>query len=887
MAAAVCIHPGKGSESRSSNREAVVRCRLEVRGRVQGVGFRPFVYRLASDMELGGFVGNDAHGVFIELEGPPTVVAAFNWRLRAEIPPAASITHVTAHRITPVGDDRHFRILASDTDGRPDAEIAPDLPVCEDCLRELFDPADRRYRYPFINCTNCGPRYSIIRAVPYDRPNTTMSAFTMCEACALEYADPRDRRFHAQPNACPACGPRVQLVDARGAALQGDAIKRCVDLLRSGAIVAIKGIGGFHLSCCARDDAAVARLRERKGREAKPLALMVAGLEEARRLVLIDDAAGRVLVEPARPIVLLPKRRGHRVSTLVAPGSADFGVMLPYTPLHHLLFAERIGPLVMTSANPSEEPLCRDNDEALLRLGGVADAFLLHDRDIERRVDDSVVRAGGAVDGPRVTDSLRRDAARQGGQSSVLPITLRRARGYAPAAMELPVEAEVPILATGAEMKSAVCLMQGGRAVLSEHLGELSNPVTWRHFIETIDAFKRLLDIDPQMAACDLHPAYAATRFARGLGLPLVEVQHHHAHAVSLMAEHGLSGPVVAVVCDGTGYGTDGAIWGGEVLVCDETGFERAAHLRYFPLPGGDAAAQETWRPLAGLLRTMFGPRWRERWVALLAATTPGRTPAPRDHALVASAPRGRRAPAEHRGHIPATSAPRGRRAPARHRHRARPDTCGGPRWDAETLAVAEQRMVNLARVPRTSSTGRMFDAVAALIGACDRNRFEAEAAMTLEAMASEHPQVEPLRYRIDGRRRRPRPQSGPAGAFGTTAPVPRSTGPMQLDLRPMMFELLDDLAAGRPAREMARAFHETLAAMFAEAADITCRDTGLNRVALSGGCFANRLLTERLVQRLQDAGREVFVHRRIPPGDGGIALGQAMVAAARHGRRH
>ena len=752
-----------------------------MRGRVQGVGFRPYVYRLAAGLRLAGVVGNDTHGAFIEIEGPAAAVAEFVDRLPRELPPLAAISRIEAVDL-PVRGEATFRIDHSARDGVQDAEITPDVALCADCRRELFDPADRRYRYPFINCTHCGPRYSIIRQIPYDRPNTTMAVFRMCPACQAEYDDPANRRFHAQPNACPACGPQVRLTDAAGRPLEGDPIRLCARRLAEGGIVAIKGLGGFHLACRADLDEAVATLRERKGRESKPLAVMVGTLEQARALAEIPPSAAEVLADVTRPIVLVPARRSEAVSPHVAPGCGLLGLMLPYTPLHELLFAEGLGPLVMTSGNPTEEPLCRDNDEALQRLGGIADAFLLHNRDIERRVDDSVVLA--SADEP------------------VVPV--RRARGFAPAPIRSAVEAAEPVLAVGAELKSTVCVLAGNTAVVSEHLGELANPRAYRNFVDTVEQFQRLLRVRPAVIACDMHPDYAATRFARRYaregGLRLVEVQHHHAHLVSVMAEHGLSGGTLGIICDGTGFGTDGTIWGGEILAGDEAGFRRVGHLSTFSLPGGDAAARETWRPAAGLLQAVFGDSW------------PG-------------------AALEALERVP-----------------------------ADALRLVRRRLQAGARLPITSSLGRVFDAAAFLLGVCDHNRHEAEAAMALEALARDH---------------------GPAEPFPCGRPAYDEAGPAVVDLGPMVRSLLAGMADKTPIPRLARAFHETMAVLLAEAARPIAERLGLRRVCLSGGCFVNGVLLAGLTRRLREAGLEVCRHRVVPTGDGGVSLGQAVCAAA------
>lgn len=757
------------------------RRRLVVHGRVQGVGFRPFVWRLANELSLAGFVGNDSDGAFIEVEGPAGALDRFEARLRSELPPLARISELVCVPVAFSGEDR-FRILASRSGASQDAEITPDTATCSDCLRELSDPGDRRYRYPFINCTNCGPRYSIIQAVPYDRCNTTMRRFIMCPACQAEYDDPANRRFHAQPNACPVCGPRVWLADREGVEMPGDSIRRCTDLLKQGAVVAVKGIGGFHLACRAEDHSAVEALRVRKSREAKPLAIMVASLEQAVEIGEIDDAVAAALGGAVRPIALVPKRPGARISPAVSPGNDCFGIMLPYTPLHHLLMAEEPGPLVMTSANPTDEPLCSHNDEALRRLGQIADAFLLHDRDIERRVDDSVVKV---MAGPR-------------GRRVIVPI--RRARGLAPAPIRVMADAPVPVLAVGGELKSAICVLSGQQAVLSEHLGELENPAAFRNFTATIEQFKELLRVEPRVVACDMHPDYAATRYAATLGLPVTRIQHHHAHVVGCMAEAGVTGRVIGVSCDGTGYGADGAIWGCEILACDEAEFTRVGHLRYFQLVGGDRSARETWRPAVSLLRETFGPDW---------------------------------------AHV---SEPFLRRV------------------DGQALTTVGRRLAAGSQIPWTSSLGRLFDAMAFILGICDRNRYEAEAAMALEAAAHSCGAVAPLAYSIE--------KSDDEGS------------PAVCNFQPMIRDLLERMTGGEDVCRMARSFHETCARMLADVVERVADRTGVRRVVLSGGCFANRLLLELLCERLCAAGLDTVSHREVPTGDGGIALGQAVAAA-------
>lgn len=772
-----------------------IRNAFRIRGRVQGVGFRPYLYRLATELGLSGFAGNDSDGVFVEVQGPAEAVTSFTRRLPAELPPLASITDLETAQL-PVRLETGFTIQHSRSGETQEAEITPDAATCPDCQRELFDPRDRRHRYPFINCTNCGPRYSIVRSVPYDRPNTTMARFIMCPACQAEYDDPGDRRFHAQPNACPVCGPRVWLTDASGNPVSADAIAACAQQIRLGRIVAIKGIGGFHLACDATSDYAVQRLRMRKGREAKPFAIMAGSTSAAEELAYIDAAGAAAILEVERPIVLAPKRAQPHIADAVAPASDCFGIMLPYTPLHHLLFAEGLGPLVMTSGNPSEEPLCSDNKEALERLANIADYFLLHDRDIERRVDDSVVM---------IAKLWQRDTLGQPvSVSRAVPI--RRARGFAPSSIPIETPARRPILAVGGELKSTVCILAGKRAVLSEHLGDLSNPAALRNFMGTVERLKNVLRTEPALVVHDLHPDYASTHYAKHLRLPLQAVQHHHAHVVSCMADNGITGRLIGLACDGTGYGTDGAIWGCELLSCDESSFERLGHLGYFPLLGGDAAAHETWRPAAGLLSQVFGEGWAEASAAFQRV--------PEDALKTAQ----------------------------------------------QKLAVERLSGSRASRPPRTSSLGRLFDGVAFLLGVCDSNRYEAEAAMSLEALARECGTQEVLNFRLHSVGREP----------------------TQFDVEPMLRELIERHAAGGDAAILARAFHETLAAMLARAAIGAASATGLSRIAISGGCFANRLLLERITDRLATGGLEVFVHNRVPTGDGGIALGQAVAAAAR-----
>jgi hydrogenase maturation protein HypF len=767
------------------------RRRLEIRGQVQGVGFRPYVYRLAHEFGLGGCVLNDNNGAVIEIEGRSAVLDAFERELHRRLPPLARIAEVRRTEL-PVLGEASFCIRDSQAQPSRRPEVTPDAATCADCLRELFDSKDRRYRYPFINCTNCGPRYSIIKSVPYDRPATTMSVFVMCPACQSEYDDPADRRFHAQPNACPACGPRLRLCRAErlasgqtdagrhAVALPGDPLRQAARLLAEGGVVAVKGIGGYHLACRADCEATVRRLRQRKLRDGKPLALMVPSLEVARQIAVLTDADEQVLTSPAAPIVLAPKRCGHGIAPGVAPDSAYFGIMLPYAPVHHLLFAEGLGPLVMTSANLHGQPLTFRDEDALRELHAVADAFLMHDREIYRPIDDSVVF------------TFR-------GQT----VPVRRARGYAPRPLRLALIGEGEplaavrnrrLLAVGGELKSTVCLLTGGEAIVSEHLGDLSNAAAYRHFVEAIARLEDLYGFVPELIAHDLHPQYLSTQYAARRGVATLAVQHHHAHVASVMAEHGEPGPVVGLACDGTGYGTDGATWGCEVLYCERGAFRRLGHLEYFPLLGADAAAIDTWRPAAALLRQTFGTDWIE--------------------------------------HMPDSTV-----APAE-------------------LARLERMAAGGVNAPPSSSLGRLFDAVSYLLGLCSKNRHEAEAAMTLEAAASEGA-VEPYPYEII--------EQGEL---------------LVLSVRPMIRSLCKDRRAGVSVGLIASRFHETIAALLAEAAGRAARVVGVSKVALSGGCFANRRLLTRVVELLEAQGMTTLWHRQVPSGDGGLSLGQAYVAA-------
>ncbi len=767
--------------------------RIEIRGTVQGVGFRPWVYRLARQAGLSGTVRNDSAGVTIEAYGPDDAIAAFQGRLAASPPPAAAIEELRWERL-PGQPPAEFSIVASSETADRRLSIPADLATCGDCRRELLDPRDRRHRYPFTNCTNCGPRFTITLGMPYDRPATTMAGFTMCRDCQREYDDPGDRRFHAQPNACPLCGPQLALWDARGRiyAAGDEALRATAFSVLGGAIAAVKGLGGFHLIVDAADPEAVARLRRRKHRYEKPLALMVPDLEAAAELCELSDEAARLLASPAAPIVLLRRRPRAGVAAEVAPGNPYLGIMLPYTPLHALLMAELRRPVVATSGNLSDEPISIDEREALERLAGIADLFLVHDRPIARHADDSVafVLAGE-------------------------PRLLRRARGWSPAPISLPRPVP-PLLAVGAHLKNTVAVSSGDGVFISQHIGDMETPQARDAFAAVIADLLAMCRVEPQAIAHDLHPDYVSTRWARAAadgdgaaaaaalaGVRRIAVQHHHAHLASCLADAGVAGPALGVTWDGTGYGTDGTVWGGELLLGDAGGFTRVARLRPFRLPGGEAAVREPRRTALALVWQLEGA----------AALADGRL------APVASFADGERQPLG--------------------------------------------RMLESGfRSPMTTSAGRLFDGVAALLGLAQRVSFEGQAAMALEYAAD--PLVEDA-YPF-------------ALAAGEPTAPEDDADLVELDWRPLLGALLEELHGGvRPAIIAAR-FHNALAGAIVELA----RRVGEPRVALSGGCFQNRLLTERALRGLEAAGFEVLLHRRVPANDGGISLGQVAVAAAR-----
>jgi hydrogenase maturation protein HypF len=754
-----------------------VRRLIDVSGIVQGVGFRPYVYRLATERRLTGTVSNTASGVTIEVEGPRETVEDFVACLPEEAPPLARITDLSVRNLLCNGDC-DFRILPSHKEEGVRTLISPDVAICDDCLRELFDPQDRRYRYPFINCTNCGPRFTIASDIPYDRRNTSMAVFSMCPDCLKEYDNPLDRRFHAQPNACWQCGPRLEFWDKEGRPLgETDPVVASAAALRAGMILAVKGLGGFHLAADATNPDAVCALRERKRRVEKPFAIMVADVAIAERLCLVSGAARRALQSSQRPIVLLPRKHHSPVVDQVAPFNRQLGAFLPYTPLHYLLLAEcGLIALVMTSGNLSEEPIAIDNREALMRLNGLADCFLVHNRDILRRSDDSVARV--------VSGKLRH---------------VRRSRGYVPVPVFLREDLP-PILAVGGELKNTICLTKGKHAFLSQHVGDLENLEGYRFFGEAIAHLETILEIRPEIVAYDLHPDYFSTRWAlQQKGVRLVGTQHHHAHIASCMAENHLDGSVIGFALDGTGYGTDGNIWGGEILIAGYNNFERAAHFEYVPMPGGVAAIREPWRMAISYLAHYFGRDFLKLRIPFLDKL---------DH-----------------------------------------------RKTELILNMIECRLNS----PLTSSCGRLFDAVAALAGIRQQVNYEAQAAIELEmALDSSEPGAA---YRFDL--------------------LPNGDGWI-ISSRSMFEAIIEDLHGRRPISAISQRFHDGLVDVFLRVADLVHHSRSLDRVCLSGGAFHNAYLLENLSTRLTSAGFEVFTHGEVPAGDGGLSLGQALIAANR-----
>lgn len=773
----------------ASESTSKVRRRLLVRGVVQGVGFRPYVYQLAHRYGLTGFVRNTSMGVVIEVEGAQRVVDSFAEALPRDGPPLMRIVTVERFELTPMQDER-FVILESEAAGDTFALVPPDVASCEACLAETRDPANRRFEYPFTNCTNCGPRYSIIKDVPYDRAQTTMAEFVMCAACRREYEDPADRRFHAQPNACPACGPRLRLVapgrkdrDAESARAILEEVAR---LLLSGGIVAWKGLGGYQLACDARNRGAVAELRRRKHRNEKPFAVMVADVGAAERLCFVSESERSILLSSERPIVLLQRRPEAFLAAEIACGNPSAGIMLPCTPMHDLLFRildEQAGqdvPLVMTSGNRSEEPIATEDHEAMRSLAGIADAFVLHNRPIHTRVDDSVVRI--------VEDK---------------PTLLRRARGYAPQSVWLG-RGEAEVLACGAQQKNTLCLTKSGFGLLSQHLGDIENYETVQFFEQTLDRMQRLLHVRPDMIAYDLHPGYLSTQLARKMPAKRhVGVQHHHAHIAACMAEHGVEGEVIGIAWDGTGFGTDGTIWGGEFLVADFARFTRVACLRPVLLAGGDAAVREPWRVARSYLHDAYAD--------------------PATFDMVASSGIG----------------------------------CGPSIADA-SIRILDAMLRKRVHAVATSSCGRLFDAVASLIGLRQTVSFEGQAAMALETIAACGGVFDPYGFAID---------------------KSTSENLLQVDTRPMVQQIVQDMRHGKQPDVISARFHQTLVAAAVEVCRMMRAKYALRRVCLGGGCFQNERLLRGCLDALRAEGFEVFYPQRVPANDGGIALGQAAIA--------
>jgi len=760
------------------NRE---RAKLIIRGAVQGVGFRPFVYRLAMEMNLDGWVSNSAQGVFIEVEGAHETLEKFLLQIEKEKPSLAVIQSLETSFLDPIGY-QGFEIRPSDESGNKIVAMLPDIATCPDCRREIFAPNNRRYLYPFTNCTNCGPRFTIIEALPYDRPNTAMKKFTMCSACQNEYDDPHDRRFHAQPNACPSCGPHLELWDVKGNVLSKhhEALLQAAKVIREGKILALKGIGGFQLLVDSRNEDAVMRLRKRKNRGEKPLALMYPSLKPIRADCHVSALEERLLLSPESPIVLLACQFAPRPSPFalrpspvalrpspIAPGNPYLGIMLPYSPLHHLLLRELEFPIVATSGNLSDEPICIDEHEALKRLGSIADAFLVHDRPIVRHVDDSVARV-----------MLEREQV------------LRRARGYAP----LPVHLKKTfpqILAVGAHLKNTVALSIGNDIFISQHIGDLETKESLSAFHRVSVDFQRLYEATPEYVICDLHPDYLSTKYAQELGTPVISVQHHFAHVMSCMAENELQAPALGVSWDGTGYGLDGTIWGGEFLLVNEKSFDRVAHFRPFKLPGGEASIKQPRRTALGVLYEIFGEKVFEQ-----------------------------------KNLIPVQS------------------------FSRTELSLLQPMLEKGINAPITTSAGRLFDAIASIIGLRQQVNFEGQAAMELEFAVQ------------------------PAIAEAYPFEVQQNADSI-VDWQPMILEILKDVQRGQALGIISAKFHNTLAEIIVDLA----RTIGEQKIVLTGGCFQNKYLTERTVQRLMQEGFRPYWHQRIPPNDGGIALGQVLAA--------
>ena len=760
----------------------IKRKKILITGRVQGVGFRPAVYRIAHKLGLSGVVYNDTKGVTIELQGEEEEIAEFLRCLQLEDrPPLAQIKSCRLTEIPLIEAEGQFVIKKSDTAGPALSQVTADMAVCEDCLAEMNRAADFRYQYPFINCTNCGPRYSIVKNIPYDRPNTTMSVFEMCSKCAAQYDDVRDRRFHAQPVACSVCGPRIWLADSDGRIIQtrsDKVIAETASLLLAGRVVAIKGIGGFHLAVDALNNEAVERLRLRKRRDHKPFAMMAASIDQIKKHAIVSKSAERHLSSPQSPVVLLEKKKNSTIASSVAEGVSAFGFMLCYAPLHYLLFAEDIEVLVMTSGNISDEPLICKNDTALEMLGGIADVFLMHDREVYRQVDDSIVH---------LIDEQ--------------PVLLRRSRGYVPTPILIKDGCQQDIFAAGADLKNTFCFVKQNQLICSEHIGDLEDAQVYHHYIDSIKHLANLFEVEPSIIACDLHPGYLSGQYARSISnVKIIQVQHHWAHIASVLAEHELTGPVIGISCDGTGYGTDGKIWGCECLIASLENFERFGHLAYYPLAGADKAGKEAIRPVLGLLKKTYADDFKlEEFGWLL--------------------------------------------------EKIQPDT-------SRQMIIAEQidKQINTVE---TSSLGRVFDAVAAMVGLGSYNDFEAQLPMALEAVVESNIEVQ---YDFEL--------------------INSPSKPLQLDLSKMIEQLIVDVQKKVNVGIISAKFHNCLADALLAMADRARQETKLNTVALSGGVFCNRYLANRLIKLLKKNNFSVLSNRDVPANDGGISLGQASIAA-------
>ncbi len=806
------------------------RLKLLIKGVVQGVGFRPFIYQLAQAHNLKGWVLNSSGGVIIEAEGEKAGVEAFLLDIKPKAPPRAVIESIENESL-PVLGYKDFVIKKSVEEEGKFQLVSPDISICEDCLRELFDPKDRRYRYPFINCTNCGPRFTIIEDIPYDRPKTTMKKFKMCSDCQREYNDPMNRRFHAQPNACPICGPSLQFIEGQVGAdvsvrpLRGPtqrsaptdpvgansfaqqneaAIKQAVEALRAGNVVAIKGLGGFHLACDAENDEAVKKLRVRKRRYGKPLAIMVLDLKQVEKFCYVSDKEKEILTSPQRPIVLLRRKPDTAISKEVAPNNNYLGVMLPYTPLHYLILKDSGLALIMTSGNLSEEPIAAENEEALRRLGHIADSFLLHNRDIYSRYDDPVVRV---IDGELTM--------------------IRRARSFAPYPIHVPFKVKEQILAVGGELKSTFCLAKDTYAFVSQHIGDMENLETLEHFENTLELYKKLFRVDPKVVAYDLHPEYFSTKYALELeNVKLVGCQHHHAHIVSCAVENNVSDPVIGVSFDGTGYGTDGTIWGGEFLISTWKDFERVGYLRQVRLPGGEVAIEKPYRTAFSYLYTFFGEDYSNLKVDYLKHLDP-----------------------------------------------------------VEVEIMKKQIKTGLLS-PLTSSSGRLFDAVSSLVGIRHEIEFEGQAAIEMEMLADEDT-TDTYGFHV-GADARPakggvsvRPLEGPTQRSAPTDPEGANlfAQPLVVDTEPIIRGVVEDLQRQVPVSKIAAKFHNTVVEFVTDMCNRLREKTGINIVALSGGVFQNAYLLTRLKKRLHNERFEVLTQRQVPANDGGISLGQAVIA--------